>query len=432
MQLPVSGGHGFDTHCQEGVVVPQGVSMLLYCDGTDVVAAEGTPTTGLIPISLGGTGLTNYAQGDLLYASAADILARLPKSATATRYLANTGGSNNPNWDQINLANGVTGRLPYSGLAQGAALSVLGVAGNVVGDINQIVGGPDQVLRVSPGGTSMLFGAIRLDSTSAVVGTLGAQQGGTDQAAVTLGDMLYGSAANVWSRLPKGITGLQALFNTGTSNIPQWLRPRFSVTAAANAAITFALTDAWNWIPHTEATTARVWTIPTNAVVAFDIGTMIGVDNRSGSGNITVTPAGGVTLDGHGTAGAVIVAPGYKAILIKMDTNTWMIMTDSPTSSGVGAQYAGWAQAAAATQKVNTAATGWVASNPAPGQITWTHNLGLASANDMVVVASLLGTGGDDRTIIVQLGTNSFNIFTADVGSGAVDVDTTFTAIRIA
>lgn len=52
------------------------------------------------------------AQGDLLYASAANTLARLAKNTTATRYLANTGTNNNPAWDQINLANGVTGTLP--------------------------------------------------------------------------------------------------------------------------------------------------------------------------------------------------------------------------------------------------------------------------------------------------------------------------------
>lgn len=52
------------------------------------------------------------AQGDLLYASAANTLARLAKNTTATRYLANTGTSNNPAWSQIDLTNGVTGTLP--------------------------------------------------------------------------------------------------------------------------------------------------------------------------------------------------------------------------------------------------------------------------------------------------------------------------------
>lgn len=54
------------------------------------------------------------AQGDLLYASAANTLARLAKNTTATRYLSNTGTNNDPAWAQINLANGVTGTLPIA------------------------------------------------------------------------------------------------------------------------------------------------------------------------------------------------------------------------------------------------------------------------------------------------------------------------------
>lgn len=53
-------------------------------------------------------------QGDLLYGSAADTLARLAKNASTTRYLSNTGTNNNPAWAQVNLANGVTGTLPVA------------------------------------------------------------------------------------------------------------------------------------------------------------------------------------------------------------------------------------------------------------------------------------------------------------------------------
>ena len=55
-------------------------------------------------------------QGDILFGSAADTLSALAKNASATRYLSNTGSSNNPAWAQVNLTNGVTGSLPYGNI----------------------------------------------------------------------------------------------------------------------------------------------------------------------------------------------------------------------------------------------------------------------------------------------------------------------------
>ena len=79
----------------------------------------------------GGTGQTVYAQGDIIYADTTTSLAKLVKNATATRYLSNTGTSNNPAWAQINLANGVTGALPSS--AVGGTTTNDSAAAGVVG-----------------------------------------------------------------------------------------------------------------------------------------------------------------------------------------------------------------------------------------------------------------------------------------------------------
>ena len=51
-------------------------------------------------------------QGDIIYGSAADTFAALAKDTNATRYISNTGTTNNPAWAQVDLTNGVTGILP--------------------------------------------------------------------------------------------------------------------------------------------------------------------------------------------------------------------------------------------------------------------------------------------------------------------------------
>jgi len=50
--------------------------------------------------------------GDIIYASGANAPARLAKSTTSTQYLANTGTSNIPAWNEVALATGVSGTLP--------------------------------------------------------------------------------------------------------------------------------------------------------------------------------------------------------------------------------------------------------------------------------------------------------------------------------
>jgi hypothetical protein len=147
--------------------------------GTTGLTTSGGPITttgtitlaGTLAVTNGGTGITTVAQGDILYASGANTIVVLPKNTTATRYLANTGTSNNPAWAQIDLTNGVTGDLPFANLAQGSALSVLGVTGNATADVASIAAGTDnQVLRRS--GTSLAFGAVNLASSDAVTGDL--------------------------------------------------------------------------------------------------------------------------------------------------------------------------------------------------------------------------------------------------------------------
>lgn len=125
--------------------------------------------------SLAGLSVT---QGDTIYASASNVYSKLAKDANATRYMSNQGTSNNPSWNQVNLANGVTGDLPFANLTQIAGLSILGVTGNVLADVAAITAGSDgQVLRRS--GTTLAFGAIDLSLSAAVSNILTSVNGGT-------------------------------------------------------------------------------------------------------------------------------------------------------------------------------------------------------------------------------------------------------------
>lgn len=66
------------------------------------------------------TNIAGGAQGSIPYQSGAGTTVFLAKDTTATRYLANTGTSNNPAWSQIDLSNGVTGTLPIANGGTGA------------------------------------------------------------------------------------------------------------------------------------------------------------------------------------------------------------------------------------------------------------------------------------------------------------------------
>jgi hypothetical protein len=89
-------------------------------------------------------------------------------------------------------------------------------------------------------------------------------------------------------------------------------------------AYTLALTDEFDLVSMNNAA-ANVLTIPTNATVAFFIGTQILV-GRKGLGATQIKGGVGVTVNGVSAGGANIADQWGMATLMKIGTNTWWVV----------------------------------------------------------------------------------------------------------
>jgi len=97
-----------------------------------------------------------------------------------------------------------------------------------------------------------------------------------------------------------------------------------------SADYTLALTDKNKFIKMSVTSTANTVTVPTNASVAFPIGSQIHII-QYGSGKTQVIPVSG-TVTIYATPGAYLRTQYSSATLLKCDTNIWMLMGDLSAS----------------------------------------------------------------------------------------------------
>ena len=119
--------------------------------------------------------------------------------------------------------------------------------------------------------------------------------------------------------------------NNGVINVMPLDESGVAVTNATDAIQTFALADAGT-MQVLDGTTTRIWTIPANAAVAFEIGTVIIIQSIN-TASITVLADTGVTLMSvYNTAGTTAtddtVTAGGMGAIIKVATDEWALTGD--------------------------------------------------------------------------------------------------------
>ena len=94
-----------------------------------------------------------------------------------------------------------------------------------------------------------------------------------------------------------------------------------------STAYTTVLADAGKHILHPSAdTTARIWTIDSNANVAYPVGTVITFVNQDSAGVITISiTTDTLRLAGPGTTGSRTLASNGIATALKLVATEWII-----------------------------------------------------------------------------------------------------------
>lgn len=245
-------------------------------------------TTAIGGATIGGNALA--VTGTSLFNSAVTMSAALTYGGvTLSNAVTGTGAmvlASAPSIASPTLTGTVAGTnvIPFSVLAQGSALSVLGVTGNAGANLASITGTANQVLRLNSAGTALTFGSIDLSQSATVGATiLTGTNGGTG---VNNGAFTQTISGNV----------VQAGAFTRT----------FTATATTNSTLpagthTLAGLDVvqlWNGVQSFAASNFQL-----NGAVSGTL--VLNCANTCGSSNITF-PAGTTNFSATGGASQVV------------------------------------------------------------------------------------------------------------------------------
>lgn len=202
------------------------------------------------------------------------------------------------------------------------------VAINSEAVINQIEAKGDLIVGVGPSTVSRIGvgsnGAVLTADSSTATGVAWASTNITDNA-ITTAKILDGAVTSA-----KIADGTIVNADISTSAAVDLGKLADATIDEKSASYTLVLTDKNKFIKMNVASTANTVTVPTNASVAFPIGSQIHII-QYGSGKTQVIPVSG-TVTIYATPGTYLRAQYSSATLLKCDTNIWMLIGDLSAS----------------------------------------------------------------------------------------------------
>ena len=206
---------GNTTAAGSGITVADGNKILVWSDGTNFYEVQAQNLTGTLAIVNGGTGQTtaNAALNALLPA----------QTSNANKYLQTNGTNSSWDAISLSTADITgTLAVTNGGTGQATALTQYGViyGSTTTAMATTSAGTSTQVLHGNASGAPT-WGAVSLSSPGDVSGTLTAPNGGTGQSSYAVGDLLYASTTTALSKLADVATG-NALISGGVTTAPSW------------------------------------------------------------------------------------------------------------------------------------------------------------------------------------------------------------------
>lgn len=313
-----------ETALGAGVGVAQGARAILLCDGVDVISAQSISAGSSLSLIDGtaaapalnfssqtNTGLYKYgANGVGLSSNGTDVFhvdaASGPVFATPLPVTSGGTGRATSTTAYGLLAAGTTATGVQQTLPAGATTEILVGGGAAALPVWTIATGSGAPVRAT---------APTISNPTVSTGTF-------TNPAISTGTLT--SVSLVTSALGTPTSGnLSSCTADGTNAVGPISIPQNS----RSAAYTLVITDAGKHIFHPSAdTTARTWTIPANASVAFAIGTAVTFINQNGAGVISIAiTSDTMRLAGTGVTGTRSLAANGVATAVKVTATEWII-----------------------------------------------------------------------------------------------------------